>query len=69
MPSGGTVSNSQCALTSRSAAASGTTLVVTVGITFAKAFTGSKNAYLYVVDQNGFTLPYQQLGTWSIPRT
>jgi hypothetical protein len=67
LPSGGTVSNRQCTLTSGSAAASGTTLVVTVGITFKTAFAGTKNTYLYAVDQNGFTLPYQKLGTWSIP--
>src|SRR5215831_18462297 len=67
LPSGGTISNSQCTLTSGSAAVSGSTLVVTVSITFKTAFAGTKNTYLYVVDQNGFTLPYQILGTWSIP--
>jgi hypothetical protein len=67
LPPKGGVSNSQCTLNSGSAVMSGGNLQLTVSVTFDHSFSGTKNTYLYVVDVTGAALPYQQLGTWTIP--
>jgi hypothetical protein len=65
----GTMQNSQCSIngSASSSLASGNTLTLNVAITFAPAFSGSKNMHLFAHDAGGLTSGWQTLGTWSIP--
>jgi len=60
-------SNSQCFLTGGSAAASGTTLTLTLNLGFFAPFAGAKVIYLAVQDQSGNTSGWQALETWNVP--
>jgi hypothetical protein len=64
----GTLQNSQCTVNvgGSSASMSGNTLTVNVALSFAPAFAGAKNIYLYsqnVTEASGFA----QAGTWTVP--
>jgi hypothetical protein len=66
--SSGTLQNSQCAvdLAAASASPSGTTLTVTLPVTFRPAYAGTKNIYMYganAVLNSG----WQTRGTWTVP--
>ncbi len=66
--SGGSASNSQCTLNGAgsSVVTSGTTSTVTLSLTFAPSFGGTKNIYLYDEDTNGNNSGFQQRGTFTI---
>lgn len=63
----GTASNSQCALNSgNSTVVFGTTSVVlTLDLTFASAFSGAKNVYIFGAEASSNT-GWVQLGTWTV---
>jgi len=65
----GSVSNSQCTVSGSgtSAAGSGTTLTLTVNLTFSPSFAGNKIAYLAARDLEGGNSGWQALGNWSVP--
>jgi hypothetical protein len=66
----GTVSNSQCTLNgaTSSVSGSGDILTVKVGLTFATAFAGVQQAYMYAIDLSGSeTAGWQDRGTWTVP--
>jgi hypothetical protein len=64
-----TLQNSQCSLNLATAtvASSGSTLTLSVTVTFQAAFAGAKNVYLHAVDVSGSNSGWQQLGGWTIP--
>ncbi len=66
--SSGTLQNSQCTINvaTSSVSFSGNTLTLSLALSFAPAFAGAKNIYMYVQNatlSNGFT----QEGTWTVP--
>ena len=63
------VSNSQCTISGANsfAAGSGTTLTLTLNITFTAAFAGNKIMYLAARDLEGGNSGWQALGTWGVP--
>jgi hypothetical protein len=65
----GSISNSQCSASASSAAvtASGQSLTLTVTLTFLSGYTGTKNVYLFAVDNGGQVTGWVQLGTWTVP--
>jgi hypothetical protein len=66
----GTVSNSQCTLNAATSSVSGSGNVLTlkVGLTFATAFAGVQQAYMYAIDLSGLeTAGWQDRGTWTVP--
>jgi len=64
----GTVSNSQCTFSGAGAGAtsSGNNLTVNFPITFAASYAGAQNVYLNVVDGNGLSSGWQQLGSFAV---
>jgi hypothetical protein len=64
----GTLENSQCAVNpaTSSATGNGTTLTISLSLTFKSAFKGTKNVYMEVYDGSGDS-GWQQRGTWTIP--
>jgi hypothetical protein len=64
----GTLQNSQCAvaLGSTGAPTSGTALTLTLSMTFAPAFSGAKNVYLYAAGAGGQNSGWQTRGTWTV---
>jgi len=66
--SSNTIENSYAKLNCASTTVSGTTTVMTVNwsVVFKSTFTGSKNTYLYVMDDVNTYQDWQQKGTWSI---
>ena len=64
-----TLQNGQCsiALANSSAVPSGNTLTLTVPLTFAPAFAGAKNVYLYAANATGASSGWQTRGTWTVP--
>jgi hypothetical protein len=66
-PGGGSQQNSQCALNGlgSSAASSGSTLTVTVSLTFLPGFSGTKSVYLYAAD-SGSNTGWVSEGSWTV---
>ncbi|HEX5432074.1 MAG TPA: SBBP repeat-containing protein, partial [Bryobacteraceae bacterium] len=66
-PGGGTAQNSQCTLngSGSSAAISGSTLTLTVSLSFEPGFGGGKTVYLYAADSGGNT-GWVSRGTWTV---
>jgi hypothetical protein len=66
---GGTLSNSQCTinLATSSASASGNNLTLTLSVTFAPSFGGSKNVYLLAKTNGGTSTGWQLRGSWTVP--
>jgi hypothetical protein len=66
-PGSGSLSNSQCSINGAGStvSVSGTTLTVTVAVSFLSAFNGSKNLYLQSANSNGNT-PWEAKGTWTV---
>ena len=64
-----TLSNNQCTLTGSgsSATSSGHTLTLNLALTFAAAFGGAKNIYLYDANQQNLNSGWQTRGTWTVP--
>ena len=67
--SGGTLSNSQCSISTQGASAqtSGNTLTVTLPITFTTVFVGFKAVWMAAQTTNGQTSPWQALGAEVVP--
>jgi hypothetical protein len=66
--SSGMLQNSQCsiALGSSSTATNGNTLTVNLAVTFAPAFAGAKNIYMYGASSSSNS-GWQTRGTWTVP--
>ncbi len=66
-----TLQNSQCSLNvaATSVALSGNTLTLNLAMTFAPAYAGAKNIYMYAADVSGSNSGWQTLGTWTVPST
>jgi hypothetical protein len=66
-----TLENSQCSLNlaETTVMLSGNTLTLNLAMTFAPAYAGAKNVYLYAADVSGSNCGWQQLGTWTVPST
>ena len=62
------LSNSQCAINAGGASisASGTNLTVSLPVTFAAEFAGTKNIYLFAAG-SGVNNGWQPMGTWTVP--
>ena len=67
--SAGNASNSSCAINGggSSFSAAGTQLAVTIAVTFQTAFSGVKNEYLNVYDNQGLNSTWRPMGTWTVP--
>jgi hypothetical protein len=70
--SSGSASNSQCMITGTNSppnpTTSGTQLGLMLTVTFYPAsFSGTKNEYLYALDDSGVHTGWQQMGTWMVP--
>jgi len=66
--SGGTLQNSQCAISlAGSAAVNGTTLTLTVAVTFTPAYTGTKTIFMYAANGAGTNSGWLTQGTWTVP--
>lgn len=68
LPSSGTLSNSQCAISGAgsSVSATGNTLALTLAITFKSGFAGDKIVYT-AARSNTQNSGWQALGTWDVP--
>jgi hypothetical protein len=69
MGSGGTLANSQCAVAmdgTTTATVSGTTLRLTLGMSFTPAFAGTKMIHLFATN-SAVTSGWQSPGTWTVP--
>jgi len=64
---GTAIQNSQCSVNLTSAAGSGTTLTLTLNITFKAAFGGNKIQYLAAGDSFGGNTNWQGMGVWQAP--
>ncbi len=64
-----TLQNSQCSvrLAGVSVATSGTSLVLTLPLTFRPSFAGTKNVYLYAANPAGVNSSWQDRGDWTVP--
>jgi hypothetical protein len=68
--SGGTLQNSQCAITlggGTTAIASANVLTLNLAMTFKPAFSGAKNVILYAANAGGINSGWQARGTWTVP--
>ncbi len=69
--SSGTASNSQCTISGSGSSPnptnSGTQLSLTLTVTFQTSFSGTKNEYLFALDNAGVYTGWQQMGTWTVP--
>src|SRR5262249_58048292 len=65
--SGGTLQNSQCAisLAGSTAVVSGTTLTLTVPVAFTPAYAGTKTVFMYAGNGSGTNSGWQTRGTWT----
>jgi len=65
----GAITNSQCLVNGSgwSAGGSGSTLTLTLNLTFNPGFSGDKALFLAVGDQAGNNSGWQPLGTWNVP--
>jgi hypothetical protein len=66
-----TLQNNQCSLNvaSTSVVLSGNTLTLNLAMTFAPAYAGAKNIYMYAADTSGSNSGWQTLGAWTVPST
>jgi hypothetical protein len=67
---GGTLQNGQCAIDvggSSTSVSSGTTLTLTLAMTFKPAFSGTKNIYMYAASSAGPNSGWQTRGSWTVP--
>jgi hypothetical protein len=64
-----TLQNSQCSasLSGTTASLAGTTLTLSVPLTFAPAFTGSKNIFIFGANAAGLNSGWQSRGAWNVP--
>ena len=64
-----TLQNSQCSLNvaESSVLLSGNTLRLNLAMTFAPAYAGAKNIYMYAADTSGSNSGWQLLGSWTVP--
>jgi len=71
LPGAGTVQNSQCSIAGAGSSlnANGTTLTVTLSITFKAPFAGTKIAYMAAQDTSPANSGWQPLGVWTVPGT
>ena len=69
--SSSTLQNSRCStnVAGVGAAGSGTTLTVTLPITFRPVFAGSKTISVQLTATNGLPTAWQQLGSWTVPQS
>jgi hypothetical protein len=70
MGSGGTLANSQCVVAmdgSTTATITGTSLKLTLGMTFKPAFAGAKLINMFAVNAAGTMSGWQSRGTWTVP--
>jgi hypothetical protein len=67
--SGGTLQNGQCsiALASATSVVSGNALTLTLPVTFASAFAGTKSVFMYAANGSGVASGWQTRGTWTVP--
>ena len=67
--SGPALQNSQCTVDAASSSAfgAGSNLTLNLALGFTPAFSGSKNSYAFVYDNQGLTSNWQQTGTWTVP--
>lgn len=65
--SSSSIQNSQCAVTLTSASGSGTTLSLTLSITFKPAFGGDRVTYVAARDLGSGNSNWQPLGVWQVP--
>ena len=67
--SSGSIENSQCRINNfgSSAVSSGTTLVLTLNMTFKAIFAGNGIVHVAQRDQAGFTIGWERLGVWQVP--
>jgi hypothetical protein len=65
----GTLMNSRCALAlgSTTAVSSGNALTLNLAMTFAPAFAGAKDVYLYGANAAGLNSGWQARGIWTVP--
>ena len=63
------LSNSQCSVNPSvvTAIASGTTVTLTLPVTFTAAFAGTRSIYVYGNDNTGASSGWQNLGQWTVP--
>ena len=63
-----TLENGQCrlAVASSTVSGAGTTLTLTLAVSFKSIFGGPKNVYLYAVDVLGLNSGWQQRGSWTV---
>ncbi|MBZ5580600.1 MAG: DUF11 domain-containing protein [Acidobacteriia bacterium] len=68
LSSGGTLSNSQCAVNvgGATAAISGNTLTLNLPMTFTAAFGGTKSVYMFAADASGASSGWQSRGSWGV---
>jgi len=64
-----TIQNSQCTVGLVSAQGDGTTLTLTLNITFKPGFGGNRITYVAARDQGGGNSDWQALGVWQVPWT
>jgi len=69
LPGSGSIANGQCTINGAgsSATGSGTTLTLTLAITFSAGFAGNKIVYLSAQDKSAANSGWQALDTWSVP--
>jgi len=69
MGNGGTLQNSQCALSlsGSSVMLSGNTLTLNLAMTFASSYAGGKHVYTFAQNANGVNSGWQQRGDWTVP--
>jgi len=60
--------NSQCKLSAKSitAVGSGSTLTLTIPVTFSPSYAGTKSVFTFVADKSGTNTNWQQGGTWTV---
>lgn len=65
----GILDNGSCSVNAAasSTSASGSTLNLSVALTFYTAFSGDKQVFAEVLDRGGASSGYQQLGSWNVP--
>ncbi len=66
---GGSIQNSQCQINSTGSVATstGTTLALTLNVTFESAFAGNQIVHLAQVNTSGYTAGWQCVGVWQVP--
>jgi hypothetical protein len=67
--SGGTASNSQCALNGNksSVIVSGNSLTLALDLSFKSGFSGAKSVFMQALDNQQELVPWKQMGSWTVP--